>query len=196
MTMRSVRRAGFCLITAAVCATAAQGQTLQPYSIQGSAIFVIAGGTAFAGTEAGPGIELQVRKNISQLTIGAGFQYSRHDFLDFPDPLNLTGVFIEPRWVLPGSSTSWAPYVSGRLALFRQALSTEGVGASATGVQLNAGGGILVNLTRNANLDLGATFGLMRFGAMTFNFVSGSQQYPSSSGTNLVLRAGLAFGIG
>jgi hypothetical protein len=181
---------------ASAWSSAVQSQTLQDYSIQGSAIFVIAGGNAFAGTEAGPGVELQLRRNISQLTLGVGFQYSRHDFLDFPDPLNLVGFFLEPRWALPGSSSTWAPYVSGRLAVFRQALSTEGVGASATGGLVNGGGGILVRLTRNTNLDLGATFGVLRFGQLTWNLVGGSQQYPASTGTNLVLRAGLAIGLG
>ncbi len=194
--MRSVLRWVMMVVIAAAWSETAQGQTAQAFSIQGSAIYVVAGGDAFAGTEAGPGVELQLRRNISQLSIGVGFQYSRHDFQGLPDPLNLVGGFIEPRYVFPGSSSTWAPYASGRLAVFQQAISSEGIGASAIGGQINGGGGVLVRLSRNTNLDVGATFGLLRFGELTVNRLGSTERYPSSSGTNFVIRMGLAVGLG
>lgn len=194
--MRSVLRVTAGLTALCAWSAGVQGQTAQDWSVQGSAIYVVAGGNAFAGTDAGPGIELQLRRNLSQVSFGVGFQYSRHDFEGLPDPLNLVGGFIEPRYVFPGSSTTWAPYASARLAVFQQAISSEGVGASAIGAQVNGGGGVLVRLSGNTNLDLGATFGFLQFGELTVNRLGGTEQYPSSSGTNFVLRMGFAIGLG
>lgn len=194
--MRSVWRFTMCVAALASWSTSVQGQTGQDFSIQGSALFVAAGGDAFAGTKAGPGVELQLRRNISEFSIGVGFQYSRHDFEGIPDPMNLVGGFIEPRRVFPGSSESWAPYLSARLAIFQQSISSQGVGASAIGAQINGGGGALFRLSRNTNLDVGATFGFLQFGELTVNLPGGTDTYPSSSGTNFVLRVGLAVGLG
>ena len=175
-------------------------QTAATYSLQGSGIFVIPGGTAFADTKSGPGVELQLRRRLpwssGLWSIGGGVQYSRHD-VGAANPLTLTGVFLEPRRVFEGSSSRFAAYGSLRAAVFQQSLSAEGTSSSATGGQLNVGGGVLIVASSSINIDLGATFGLLKFGGYNVPFVvGGGFPVPASSGSNLVLRAGLAIGLG
>jgi hypothetical protein len=184
------------LMTLPVCAVAAAAQTAQPFSLQGSAIFVVPGGDAFADTKSGVGFEVQLRRNISLFSLGGGVQFSRHEIVAVDKKLNLIGAFLEPRYVFPRGS-QYAPYASGRIAVFRQSLSAEGASGGATGGQVNAGGGILFRAGRNVNLDLGATFGLLQFGEYSVTFAEGGGfTSPSASGTNIVVRAGLAIGLG
>jgi hypothetical protein len=56
---------------------------------------------------------------------------------------------------------------------------------ASNGGTVNLGGGVLARLTSRANLDFGATYGYTRF--------SGGI---AGSGSDLVLRAGLAIGLG
>jgi hypothetical protein len=175
---------------------AALAQTSQPFSLQASALVVTPSGSAFEGTNAGIGVELQLRKNISEWSIGGGVQYSRHDLDGISDPLSLTGVFFEPRYVVNIKSERMAPYLSGRLAAFRQSVTSDGVSSTANGAQLNGGGGILISATPRVNIDLGVTFGYLKFGDFTNRFEGQTVKVPGGSGTNIVLRAGLAIGIG
>jgi len=93
-----------------------------------------------------------------------------------------SGAFIEPRYVFSTSSPSLAPYLSARLSLLRMSGIME---EDSNGGNVNFGGGILARLTSRLNLDFGATYGYTRF--------SGGI---SGSGSDLVLRAGLAIGLG
>ena len=193
--MRAIRRFALTLLSVSAV-PAAQAQTGQPFSIQGSAILVVPGGSSFSDTQSGPGVELQLRRNISLWSVGGGVQYSRHD-VGAENPLTLIGLFLEPRRVIPLSNDRVAPYGSVRIALFRQSLSTQGTSSSATGTQVNIGGGLLIAAGSNMNVDLGVTFGMLRFGSYSVNYAEGGGvSFPSSSGTNLVLRAGLALGFG
>ena len=115
----------------------------------------------------------------------------------------LAGGFIEPRYVFDIGQDRYAPYASARLAYLEQSIDLDldgvSVSASANGTQLNVGGGFLVRLSSRVNLDVGATIGRINFddvevtvpgqGTVT---VEGS----SGSGQNLVLRVGLAIGLG
>ena len=194
MRMRSQGLAAI-LVSLALAASPAQGQTAQPFSIQGSLLLVIPSGNAFTETKAGPGFELQIRRTVSAWSFGGGIQYSRHD-IGATDPLVLVGAFFEPRYVLPVSARYVRPYVSGRIALFQQRFSSEGVSGSATGAQVNGGGGVLIRLNRQVNADLGATVGYLRFGRYTASFGGTELTAEGGSGINTVLRAGLAIGIG
>jgi hypothetical protein len=193
--MRLVQRFAVLASLAPLLAVTARAQTSTPYSIQGSLIYVVPGGDAFADTDPGAGIELQVRKNVSLMSYGVGIQYSSHN-VGLPDKLSLTGVFFEPRRVFPGKSSKTAPYASARLAMFQQKVSAGGVSGSATGGQLNVGGGLLIRASKRMNVDLGATVGYLRFGGFKLTFQNSSFVGKSSSGYNFVLRAGLAFGLG
>lgn len=174
-----------------------QAQTAQPFSLQGSVISVMTSGDAFADVANGIGGELQLRWNISAFSLGVGGQLSSHDLANTSDPLILRGAFLEPRYVLPIGTSRAAPYLSGRVALFQQVFEGGGVSSNATGMQFNGGGGVLVALSSAVNLDLGATIGMMRFGAYEVQYAGGGGfDYPSETGINFVLRAGLAIGLG
>ena len=172
-------------------ATAAGGQSGQLISLQGSALFVGLSGDAYEGVNSGIGAEGQVRYNFPGLwSLGVGLQYSHHSFAPSYglEPLSLFGVFVEPRRVIP-MGKSLAPYVSGRLAFLRQSTDNGAEKVSASGLQLNAGGGLLVRLGPSTNLDAGLTVGSVRFGT----YSTGNE---AGSGTNWVWRLGLSHGIG
>ncbi len=192
----------------AVLPALAEAQSAQRWSLQGSLLHVSTMGDAYEGLDAGIGAEAQVRFNPSAFSIGGGFQVSNHG-VDFGDDLGdesvmLAGVFVEPRYVIDVRSLRFAPYVSGRLSFLRQSADLdvpgfdETVTLSASGFQGNVGGGLLVRLTPRVNLDLGATFGVVNFGDVEAE--SGGEtatfEGTSGSGQNLVLRLGLAFGLG
>ncbi|MDP1861335.1 MAG: hypothetical protein Q8K82_21855 [Gemmatimonadaceae bacterium] len=171
-------------------------QTAQQWSVQASALLVRPSGEAFVDTKSGPGFELQLRRNSSPWSVGGGVQYSRHD-IGASDPLSLVGIFLEPRFILPFATSQAAPYASARVAVFQQRLSASGVTGKATGGQINAGGGVLLRLSKNANLDVGATIGYLKFGEFVIAFPEGGGiTSKAASGTNIVLRAGLALGLG
>lgn len=214
--MRSLRPRpllGAASITAASLAAAVSmfasapvlAQSAQRYSIQASGIFVGTFGEAYDGLENGPGIEAQFRITPSAWSFGFGIQGSSHAFdeavLD-AENVTLAGIFFEPRRVIDVGSSQVAPYVSARLAFLQQSLDLDingtRVSASASGAQVNGGGGILVRLSPRVNLDLGATYGLIRFGDVEVDVAGlGSTTIEGSSGngSNLVLRAGLAIGL-
>jgi hypothetical protein len=178
-------------------------QTHRRFSLQTSAIYVLlSGDSAFSSTSSGLGGEAQLRLNISSISIGGGVQFSRHTSTGLGNvesevPISLLGAFLEPRCVLPGNSNVYAAYLSARIAYFQQQYSSR-VDATAGGSQFNVGGGVLVSATRNVNIDLGLTTGAMRFGGFHVPAGSGHSEYDvlAQSGRNLVLRAGVAIGLG
>jgi hypothetical protein len=183
-----------CAVAAALSAPCTAGaQSGQPISLQGSFLLVGLSGDAYTGLNAGIGGEAQIRYNFpNALSLGAGPQYSRHSFSEsegIDAPLTLFGAFVEPRYVIVTSSPRFAPYVSARVAFLRQSTDFDELSVSATGVQLNGGGGFLVRLTSAANLDVGLTVGAVSFG----NYSTGDE---AGSGTNYVFRIGLSAGIG
>ncbi|MCC6318248.1 MAG: outer membrane beta-barrel protein [Gemmatimonadaceae bacterium] len=184
----------------------AHAQSAQRWSIQVSGLSVGAQGEAYEGLSGGIGLEAQVRLTPSVWSFGAGVQSSAHD-LEFDDgskeTVTLAGVFFEPRRILDVGSSTFAPYLSGRVAFLQQSIDVDvqgtSVSASASGAQLNGGGGVLFRLSPRVNLDLGATYGLINFGDVEVNIpgvgntkVEGS----SGSGSNFVVRLGLAIGLG
>lgn len=204
--LRVLLVAGGSALTLAAAPLALQGQSAQRLSVQASGLFVGTFGEAYEGLKAGPGIEAQVRYTPSAWSFGGGFQISSHD-LDLEDfgseTVKLAGVFFEPRRVLDVGSSSFAPYVSARLAFLRQSADVEvqgtNVSLEASGTQINGGGGILVRMSPNVNLDLGATFGLIHFGDAKVEIPGqGSLTVDGTSGNgqNLVIRAGVAIGLG
>jgi hypothetical protein len=190
----------------ALAAMPAAGQSAQRWSLQVSGISVGAQGDAYDGLSNGTGVEMQVRLTPSLWSFGAGFQYSMHTFDDAAigeQDVTLTGVFFEPRRVFDVGSSSYAPYLSARISVLQQAadFNIQGttVSASATGTQVNGGGGVLLRLSPRVNLDLGATYGLINFADVEVSIPGfGTQVVEGSSGngSNLVLRVGLAIGLG
>lgn len=189
-------------LTLSLCvSTGLTAQTAQRFSAQASGLFVTLSGDAYASLKNGPGFEAQLRYNPGALSIGGGFQFSNHDIdaTDLDGGIRLYGAFLEPRYVIAVQSATFAPYLSSRLALLRQSLNVEGFEGHSNGLQLNGGGGVIVRLATNVNLDLGATFGYIDFGeATTKNKSTGveTKTADADSGTNWVFRVGLAFGLG
>jgi hypothetical protein len=175
-------------------------QSAQRWSAQGSLIYVGTFGDAYEGMSGGPGGELQIRFTPGRLSLGIGGQTSSHsvDLEEFgKQDATLAGGFIEPRFVFDVGSDRFAPYGAARLAYLKQSLTLEGLEASASGTQLNIGGGVLVRMSPRINLDLGATFGAINFDDVKLSYQGESITVPgtSGSGQNLVLRAGLAIGL-
>jgi hypothetical protein len=207
---RSLVLIGATLLSAAVSLPVA-AQSAQRLSLQASGLHVSAYGEAYEGLKAAPGAEVQLRFTPGVWSFGVGGQVSSHAFDDptfGPDEkVMLAGFFFEPRRVIDVGSSRLAPYLSARVSVLRQSLDfvvNDGtndfdVTAEASGTQVNGGGGVLLRLTPRVNLDLGATFGLIKFGDVKVDIPGvGSTSVDGSSGTgqNLVIRVGLAIGLG
>ena len=210
MTVRNLGRQaiGAALLAAGLAlfqAEPVQAQTAQRFSIQVSGLGNTLFGDDFTGLNTGFGGEAQLRYNPSAFSIGGGIQYTTHsvdlDALGIQDQgfdfsSSLVGFFVEPRYVFDMGSDRAAPYVSSRFSISNLTVKAEFMGASAevtdTGITVNAGGGMLVRMGARSNLDLGATFGYKRLGAIS----SGTGDDSSGSGTNIIYRIGIAFGLG
>lgn len=188
----------------------AQAQSAQRWSVQASGLHVGVFGDAYEGLKAGLGAEVQLRFTPGVWSFGIGGQASSHGTTGEGfdgQTVMLQGAFIEPRRVIDIGSSRVAPYLSARLAYLQQTIdftlsdgvSVLDVNAEASGAQVNAGGGLLVRISPRVNLDLGATYGVIRFGDVIVNvpgFGQSNVAGTSGTGQNLVLRAGLAIGLG
>lgn len=196
-------------------ATTAAAQTGQRYSVQGSLLYAGLYGDAFAEIKDGTGAEFQFRVTPGAWSFGGGLQVTKHkpegDATEFFDDITLTGVFLEPRYVLPFGGSTFAPYLSGRFAISKMTFTTVGgLGGPGievdveepTGPTINGGGGLLFILSSRVNLDVGATFGYTQFKDITVTARNTSTGQEASgvvnvgSGSNAVLRIGFAIGLG
>jgi len=206
MTATRTLRATTCLGMLLFASSATRAQTNQRFSVQASGLFVTLSGDAYESLKNGPGFEAQLRFNPGALSFGGGFQFSNHDVdaSDVNGSAHLFGAFFEPRYVIATKSTSFAPYVSGRLAYLRQSLDADisggpSVEGHSNGFQINGGGGFIVRVGPSINVDLGATFGRIDFGEATVkdkNSGVETKTPDADAGTNFVFRIGLAFGLG
>jgi hypothetical protein len=175
-----------------------QAQSAQAISLQVSGLYNGVFGNVFDGLEDGVGGEAQIRYTPGALSIGAGFEYTRHGLEFRPEDTKLYGGFLEPRYRIHTGSNVLAPYVSARFSLLKVGFTGGDLSLSSSFIQLNGGGGLLYRLSPRINLDVGATYGYNRLGAGTLRSKSGgtSSSFGSSSGSNVVLRLGFAVGIG
>ena len=183
-------------VTVSVCGNLA-AQSAQPFSLQVSGLVNGVFGGAFTNLQDGLGGEAQFRYTPGALSVGAGFQVTNHELEGRTEDARLYGAFIEPRYRIHAGSNVVAPYVSARLSVLKVAFSGGDLSLSSTFMQLNGGGGLLFRLGSRLNLDLGATFGYNRLGSGTLTSESLGMAVPveSSSGSNLVIRLGLALGL-
>jgi hypothetical protein len=194
----------------------AHAQSAQPISLQLSTLYEGLAGDAFQDVRPGVGFEAQVRYTHGAWSFGLGYQTTRHRYqycalvaasggcfpnADIRGRISGAGIFLEPRYVFDAGSDVFAPYASGRFSIVKQ----NNVGDplfdfSVTGSSANGGGGLLFRVTPRINFDAGATVGYTRFtryravdrqsGAVFSGSAGGS------SGSNFVLRVGVAIGIG
>lgn len=174
-----------------------QAQSAQPFSLQASGLINGVFGDVFTGLQDGIGGEAQFRYTPGALSVGAGFQFTVHELEGRMEDARLYGGFIEPRHRIHVGSNVVAPYISARLSLLKVGFSGGDLKLSSTFMQLNGGGGVLTRLSSRVNLDLGATFGYNRLGNGTLTRKSSGTAIPveSSSGSNVVIRLGLALGL-
>ncbi|MEP7225824.1 MAG: hypothetical protein ABI785_00555 [Gemmatimonadales bacterium] len=174
-----------------------EAQSAQPFSLQASGLVNGVFGNVFTGLQDGLGGEAQFRYTPGALSVGAGFQFTVHQIRNRSENARLYGGFIEPRYRIHAGSNVVAPYVSGRLSLLKVGFSEGDLSLSSIFMQLNGGGGVLIRLSSRLNLDFGATFGYNRLGSGTLTSRSNGTAVPvaSSSGSNVVVRLGLAIGL-
>ncbi len=194
------------LAAAALLAGDLSAQSAQAISLQVSGLYNGLYGDVFGAFKNGVGGEAQLRYTPGALSVGAGFQYTAHgrkpSAID-PEPVDasLYGGFIEPRYRIHTGSNVIAPYISARFSLLKPGFDGGSLSFSSTFIQLNAGGGLLYRLGPRFNLDAGATFGYNHQGGGTLTGVTSdgtpvNQPVESDSGTNIVIRLGLAVGLG
>ncbi len=194
------------LAAASLLAGGLQAQSAQAISLQVSGLYNGLYGDIFGAFKNGVGGEAQIRYTPGALSVGAGFQYTAHgrkpSAID-PEPVDasLYGGFIEPRYRIHTGSNVIAPYISARFSLLKPGFDGGSLSFSSTFIQLNAGGGLLYRLGPRFNLDAGATFGYNHQGGGTLTGVTSNgtpvnQPVESDSGTNIVIRLGLAVGLG
>ncbi len=174
-----------------------EAQSAQPFSLQASGLVNGVFGDVFTGLKDGVGAEAQFRYTPGALSVGAGFQFTVHRVKGRSEDARLYGGFIEPRHRIHVGSNVVAPYVSGRFSLLKVGFSGGDLSLSSTFMQLNGGGGLLVRIGPRLNLDVGATFGYNRLGhgTLTSKFSGTAIPVESSSGSNVVIRLGLAIGL-
>jgi hypothetical protein len=175
-----------------------EAQSAQAVSVQVSGLYNGVFGDVFTGLQDGFGAEGQIRYTPGALSIGVGFQYTNHELEDRMEDTRLYGGFLEPRYRIHTGSNVLAPYLSARLSLLKVGFSGGDLSLSSSFIQVNGGGGLLYRLGPRVNLDLGATFGFNRLGSGTLRSeASGTAvSIDSSSGSNVVVRLGFAFGLG
>jgi hypothetical protein len=185
-----------CVILGTLCGDL-EAQSAQTYSLQASGLINGVFGDVFTGLQDGIGGEAQFRYTPGALSFGAGFQFTVHDLKGRNENARLYGGFIEPRYRIHAGSNVVAPYVSARFSLLKVGFSGGDLSLSSTFIQLNGGGGLLTRLGSRLNLDLGATYGYNHLGNGTLTSESSGSAIPvkSSSGSNVVIRLGLAIGL-
>lgn len=181
-------------------------QSAQPISLQISALYNGLGGEVFQNLNRnGIGGEAQLRYTPGALSLGAGVQYTVHSLEGdlrqfFNEDAQLLGAFFEPRYRIYTGSNVLAPYVSARFAWLNMFFSGDDLSITSDFIQLNAGGGLLYRLGPRFNLEMGATFGYNR--QFEGEFVSTDEEvpfrrsFPAADGGNVVVRLGLAVGLG
>jgi hypothetical protein len=210
------RFAGVCAAAALLLSPAhrAHAQTAQPISIQLSTLYEGLAGDAFEDVRPGVGFEAQLRYTRGAWSVGLGYQTTRHRYrycglpasgggciVTIDGSINGAGIFFEPRYVFDAGSDVYAPYASGRFSVVKQnSVGDPLFDFSVTGSSANGGGGVLFRLTPRINFDVGATVGYTRFSRyravdrLTGAVLTGSPG--GASGSNFVLRFGVAIGIG
>jgi hypothetical protein len=174
-----------------------EAQSAQPYSLQASGLFNAILDGLFTNLQDGWGAEAQFRYTPGALSVGAGFQFTFHNLEARTEDATLYGGFIEPRYRIYAGSNVVAPYLSARLSVLKMGFSGGDLSLSSIFTQLNGGGGLLIRLGSRLNMDVGASFGYNRLGSGTLTSRSGGTavEIPSTSGSNAVIRLGLAIGL-
>ena len=185
------------LLAATLLANSLEAQSAQAVSIQVSGLYNGLFGDVFDGLNNGFGAEGQLRYTPGALSLGAGFQYTVHGLDGQMEDAHLYGPFFEPRYRIHTGSNVVAPYVSARFSWLNMGFTGDELSVTSDFFQINGGGGMLYRMGPRVNLDVGATFGYNQLGEGDFK--RGDvviRSFPAKGGTNVVLRLGVALGLG
>jgi len=104
----------------------------------------------------------------SAVSLRAGIFLSRRGVEPVDYPYELFGGYVEPRYVVGGGGSTWAPFVGAQIGIVREHVSHASMSLSATGTTVAAGGGVQVRVWPQFGTELGVLLGIARFGSYTF----------------------------
>ncbi|MGH9894599.1 MAG: hypothetical protein ACREA0_21995 [bacterium] len=187
--MRALRALAI-VAAAGVVATPAVAQV----SIGAAGLYASLNGSDFDGTDAGFGLDAQVRFPIgSSASLGFGGQWTSHGVQGATNNLTVLGVFGEPRFMFT-TAGSVKPYLMARGGYVRESFSESGFDASASGYYVGGGGGLVLAAGSSLTVDLAVFLNTVSFGDVTVNGSKVSNS--NTSGSALVVRAGIVIGLG
>jgi len=197
MTVRGIVAVVAAVHIAGATAREALAQSAQPFSVQASLLAASQkiGKSAISGF----GFEGQLRYTpLSLWSLGVGVQYSAHSSGD--ESIDITGVFLEPRYAVDIGSDRFAPYLAGRLAFLRESATlfqdpqspTVLLEVSSNGSAFGAGAGLLIRGSARVNIDIGAAFVSQSFGDAS----SQGTTFTFARFTGYVAKAGVSIGFG
>ena len=173
-----------------VLALPAFAQSAQPWSVQGSVL--VDNQNINGKLISGAGFEGMLRYTPSVWSVGLGYQYSTHS--SNGETLNLSGVFVEPRYALDIGSDRVAPYLAGRVGILKQSSTLRVAGdVSSNGTAFGGGAGFLIRASKTVNFDIGAAFVQQSFGDAKGN---GNTTVTFKSFTGYVAKGGISIGFG
>jgi hypothetical protein len=181
------RRSLAALAALLAVASPVHGQTAQRWSIQLSALGVELTSVSNDELRFGGGLELQARFNPSALSIGFGFQTTRHTLENSLLARDLTvtyaGGFVEPRLILGSIGDLVAIYAAVRFMSLSAKYEVGATEEKIQGAAISGGGGLLIRITSRLNAEVGAT--------------AGKEYYnrDADTGTTVVTRLGVAYGL-
>jgi hypothetical protein len=195
--MMSWKKAALGALAASAAATGLQAQGEARYAVQLSGLHAALSGESFEGLKSGLGFEAQGRLNLGYFSLGAGYQRTGHSSHQSGSNMTLSGLFIEPRYIVAQFSR-YAPYLSVRYSILKQSYDARTFSGSTSGQTINAGGGVLVPVGLRVNIDAGVTYGYSTFKAADAVDRDSHAQFalPSGAGSDLVTRLGVSIGIG
>ncbi len=134
-----------------------------------SAGFDVQAGGSSGGIQNAVGYESYLRYGAPfGLFVLGGIHISKHEIDGASPPYRLTSFFLEPRFVALKLSSRWAPFVSGRLALVKEAVDSRGAKFRASGHSLGGGAGALFYLTPQAALEVSFSVGVAKLNDYVF----------------------------
>lgn len=138
----------------AVAASSASAQRSVELSLAGG--WLSPTGGDFSDTHSGFATDLAVRAPTGgRYTVGGGLHWSRHgvDFTD--DAYDVLAVFAEPRVLLGSGEGSARPFLAGRIAWVREAITVGTQDRSANGLALGLLVGVVVPVSDGLDVEAG-----------------------------------------
>lgn len=177
----------------AAAAVPAAAQSVPKFSLEPAAYYATVSGDDFEGIDAGIGFDVQGRVKFTALSVGLGYQRSSHGLEGFDEKVNVSGIFVEPRYELP-SAASIKPYLTTRIGRVTQSLEGNGSEAKASGISFGGGVGVMLPLASTVRLSTSASWNSISLGEIEID--GDAIPDSKSSGSSLALRVGMSFSFG